>query len=1332
MKLIFTRWILVLTVFALYANESKAQITAQFTANVTSGCSPVLINFTDASTGNPTSWNWDFGDGNSSTQQNPSHNYATPGTYTVSLTASSGAASDVETKTSYITVFRGPTASFTVTPDSICSGGTVTFASTSTPGDASITQYTWSFNDGSQSQTTTTPGTTHVYVNLGSNIDDISPNLTVIDGNGCNSTVNADVHVLPIAHADFGIASLSGCTVPVTVTFQNNSTNTNIYSWNFGDASSGANNTSTLANPSHTFNANGSYLVTLVAGVGSCSSTDTMTLNIQPPVASFTMVDSTVCLGTSVFFTNTTTPSGAPVVWTFGDGGTSTAQTPNHIYANPGTYTVTMTASAGSCTSSATHTVTVYPNPTASFFATNSTSACQVPYTVTFSDTVSNITSWAWNFGDPGSAGNNTSTLQNPSHTYNSFGIYNVSLIVQDANGCTDSITRQQYIQLIEPIINFTRPDSGCVGSTFTFNASVISPADPNITSYDWDFGDGTGTVSVNTPTTTHQFNSVGIFDVTLTIHTATGCTETLTQAAFIKIGTQPNANFSATPLQICFQENVQFTDLSNPAPITGWLWSFGDGGGSTEQNPNHQYNLDTSGTADPFDVQLIAFYNGCPDTMRQQDLITVLSPLPFFSIAYDCSTPFDVALTNLSGGATSYLWDFGDGSSTSTATSPSHTYANTGGYNITLTATSTTTGCVVDTILPVVITNPSAVMNLDTTIACHTAIINAIGSGSQDVASLVWTFGEGIAGVRDTSHTADTLHIYNRPGYYLVTLTVTDVHGCVKVDTQTVHIIGPTAGFSASPLTGCTPVNVNFNDTSLTEGSAITSWIWNYGTGSGDTTSAVGDVSHSYSTPGNYNITLTVVDANGCSNSYTAPNYVHPSRPTASISTADTTGCRNTPQQIFGSAGAGASTPITYDWTYGDGGTGSTTNGQTTHTYSQNGLYPVHLVVTDGNGCVDSTDQNIFIWTTPAAFTTTITDSCVTGSNGVKQAIIVANFHVDSSQYASTYNWDVTVYQTINTSPDFNFTYNVPPGTYPASVTVTNQFGCTDFAYDSDAVVISRPVGTFAFTPSTGCRPLSVAFTGTATGASTYAWDFGDGTVIDNTSQININHIYTSVGTFTPQLYLGFQLSNSFCYIPADSVGDVTVTSIVTADIDSSFLTCMKDGDSTLVSVQITDPGSNAPYSYTWYPSGIAVNGPTPGTFYLSANGQSGYYSVEVGYGLIGCSAADSVYVDYCPCEDKMDTIPNVFTPAYADGSSGDGKNDFFYVKDICPYQNFRIIIFNRWGKKMYESNDPDFRWNGMTDDGVEASEGTYYYIMNVKSGELHGWIELIRRKKE
>ena len=120
-------------------------------------------------------------------------------------------------------------------------------------------------------------------------------------------------------------------------------------------------------------------------------------------------------------------------------------------------------------------------------------------------------------------------------------------------------------------------------------------------------------------------------------------------------------------------------------------------------------------------------------------------------------------------------------------------------------------------------------------------------------------------------------------------------------------------------------------------------------------------------------------------------------------------------------------------------------------------------------------------------------------------------------------------------------------------------------------------------------------------------------------------------------------------------------------------------------------------------------------------------YYTVTVPYGAASCAGIDKVLIRLIPdiCEVRWDSIPNVFTP------NGDSKNDFFHIKNLCKFDGFFFRIFNRWGRIIYESTDPDFQWPGTTTSGTEASEGVYYYVMHAKTRDWHGYIDLISNEK-
>jgi PKD repeat protein len=249
-----------------FSVQLNAQLTADFTVNHVSGCAPLSVTFSDASTGGPTSWSWDFGNGNTSTLQNPSATYATPGTYTVSLTVSNGGGSNTLTRNAYITVFAKPTAYLTAaSPPAGCLPLSVNFQDSSVQGDGVINTWLWDFGDGA---TGNAQDPTHSYTLAGT----YTVSLTVTDANGCSASVLRNNYVTVAANgptADFTGSPLTACAAPLNVTFTNNSSGGTAplsYAWDFGDG-----NTSGGTSPSNSYATTGSYTVKLVVtDAGNC------------------------------------------------------------------------------------------------------------------------------------------------------------------------------------------------------------------------------------------------------------------------------------------------------------------------------------------------------------------------------------------------------------------------------------------------------------------------------------------------------------------------------------------------------------------------------------------------------------------------------------------------------------------------------------------------------------------------------------------------------------------------------------------------------------------------------------------------------------------------------------------------------------------------------------------------------------------------------------------------------------------------------------------------------------------------------------------------------
>lgn len=1088
---------------------APAQLTADFSASPTSGCSPLVVSFTDLSTGGAATWFWDFGNGNTSTLRNPAAVYILPGTYTVTLTVTDGGAlSDTEVKTFLITVFQNPTASFaSIGPRAGCAPFTLNLQDLSTPGSAPITGWLWDFGDGT---TGTGPTPVHTYAAPGS----YTVTLVVTDANGCVSTLVIPnyVTVTTPPTASFTGSPTVACAPPVLVNFTNTSTGTAplTYTWNFGDGG-----TSTAVNPGHVYASSGFYTVTLIV-TDAAGCTDTVSfpnlININSVTAGFTF-PALACAGNLVAFTDTSLGGVTTWNWDFGDGTTASVANPTHAYGAPGTYTVSLIASNGPCSDTVSRSVTVQPSPVANFGA-DSVSSCDVPFTVTFSDSSTGAVTWDWDFGDGG-----TSILPNPSHTYTAPGTFTVTLIVTNAAGCTDTLVMPSFIQIIPPVASIgALPFEGCFPLPVTFTDLSVS-VEP-IVSWAWDFGDG-GTSTLQNPS--HTYVAAGVYNISLIIINSAGCTDTANFT--VTAGPQPTADFWATPLIACVGDSIIFSDSSNSA-LT-WFWQFGDGGTSTLINPVHVF-----GDTGYFTVTLIVNNLGCRDTLVRDSFIYISGPLANFTLnpAMGCGIPHAVTFTDASGGADTWLWDFGDGF-TSTLQNPVHTYTATGTYTVTLTVTDTITGCVDQANATVGISIPIADFIGAPTSGCAPLAVQ-FADNSTGATAWQWDFGDG-----GTSTVRNPLYTYTTPGTYTVTLIITDANGCS--DTLTIpnyiSVIGPTVAFSASADSGCVPFTVTFADGSSSS-VPITSWLWDFGDG---TTSVLANPTHTYVTAGLFTVTLTVTDANACSRTVSFPNYILATQPVALFSLGDTLACRGYPVSFNNlSTGVG----LTYLWDFGDGVTSTAAN--PSHAYSTTGSYTVTLTVTDVNGC----ESTISV---PAAvlIQDPLADFGAAPTAASCPPLFVA-FSDSSLGGIVAWQWNFGD-GTGSTLPNPGHIY-ATAGTFDVTLIVTSATGCQDTLIMPGLINISGPSGTFVFSPDSGCTPVTVTFIATALNSALYTWDFGDGSVVIGSD--TVVHTYTSTGNFHPVLILDDGLGCTFSVISPDSVVVDTIPLVdFTSDIGVS-----------------------------------------------------------------------------------------------------------------------------------------------------------------------------------
>lgn len=430
---------------------TDAAPTASFTTTATDLTLAVDGSGSTDSDGSITSYAWDFGDSGMATGATASHAYATAGTYTVKLTVKDDFGA-TNTMTSSVTVTapvpnKLPTAAFT----SSTAGLSVTFdGAGSTDADGTISSYAWTFGDGTSA---TGPSPSNSYAAAGT----YHVTLRVTDNDGGVGTVAKDVSV--IAPDVSPVASFTSNATNLSVAFDGSGSHDSdgtiaSYAWTFGDGQ-----TSTSKMPTHVYGAGGAYAVTLKVTDdrgGSDSASTSITVapappaNV-PPTAAFTgtPTDETAALDASA--STDTDGSISKYSWAFGDGATATGKTTTHTYATPNTYAVTLTVvdNAGGTDSITKSVTTSAPNqaPTASFTSTTTNLMVAVDAS-TSKDPDGTISSYAWAFGDGG-----TATGPTASHTYTTAGTFTVTLTVKDNQGATGTKTASVTVAPAGPTV---------------------------------------------------------------------------------------------------------------------------------------------------------------------------------------------------------------------------------------------------------------------------------------------------------------------------------------------------------------------------------------------------------------------------------------------------------------------------------------------------------------------------------------------------------------------------------------------------------------------------------------------------------------------------------------------------------------------------------------------------------------------------------------------------------------------------------------------------------------------------------------------------------------
>ncbi len=1172
--------------------------------------------------------------------------------------------------TQSVVPFTGSTVSVSANPNPICSGNSVTLTA------SGANTYTWSTGN-TGSVVTQYPSYTQTYTVTGTN------------SSGCKSSASIQVTVNPTPYFTVSGNNIT-CTYPTATLYASNSSNS--YTWvapPTGTILSGANSSVAVVG------ASGTYTAYASSGAG-CTYSVAYTVNTYttPPSVSLSLSQNTVCVGNSVYLTGS--PNGGVYTGSFVSGSVFTPTT-------TGTYTVayTYTNSYG-CVGSDTETITVVPFTG----GTVSVSASSNPicYGTTASLTASGANTYTWNTGS-------TNSVITVSATSNMYYTNNYTVTATNSAGCksTANIT-MTFNPTTYPSLSSTSY-SMCPSSSATLTGS------PSGGVYSGSFVTG----NVFTPTV------AGTYTVAYTYTNSYGCVGT-TSTNIQVINNYPVLTTYGSTIT-CTNPTGQL--YVTPSGLT-YTWT-APTSATVSSGVNSQYVYATGSGV--FTVTVKDPNNGCTSTATVA--LTTNTTAPTSTIMATGAKTITCTNSTASLSATpngmNYYWTasspgyiMSGSSSQNAVVSVSGNGTGVAVYSVTVTNPSNGCSTTVSVSIPYDKSTPTVTAGSSKTLTCGSASVQLVGSVNPSNSTINWT--GGVCGSLTSLTTAacnpgiytltavhpntgcsssSTVQVFADPTYPYITTSVSGTIGCTNgtaqviatttsspvsyswtgtgitsganTATATVNQAGTYTVTVTNTLSGCTNTaavtvtsntyqpltitggNINCSTSTPTLVAYPSGLSYTWTTSNGNIVSGANSQSVIVNAIGVYSV-VAVNPNTGCSNTASISVGINTIAPVVSASVSNSVTCTNNSVTLVGSSNP--SNNINVQWLGGVCG-----NPNSLITYACSGGTYTLVVIDMTNGCSSSATVNVLQDPSVVTVTATAMDVLDCNTNTVNVvASVTGTVHTYSWSGPGIVSGNGTATIVVNQSGNYY-------------VTVTNTItGCPN----SDWVYVNQISGLYVSVSgnSVVCQGNAVSLT--ASGATSYTWSTGS-----NATSINFVPSTSTVVTVTGQ--------------SGNCVGSTVVPIVVNPNPVISVTSNSTDVDIN-TNIQLNAFGG---LSYTWSPASSVSNpyisNPTANMY------QTTTFCAE-GINTYGCRDTACVQVRVNKCGSVK--VPNIFSP------NGDNINDEFCVLGISclNIKEYQMIIYNRWGEKIFETNNWNVCWLGTYDGEVISDNSVVYYIRIVE----------------